>query len=262
MGIVIDVKPERIIYLSNSFKLESLSWNDQYKWARRKINIDKLGPVPSNFYDILRSGDFIYLTNINGENYLDQVPEAEAAFISVNPINGSIKAYIGGLNFSKSNFDRVRQSFPQAGSSFKPFIYASAFANGYDASDKINDAPIVFEDSNLESSWRPENYTGKFYGPIRLREALIQSVNLVSIKLLREMGISETQDFLTRFGFEKSRLAPDLSLALGSSSFSPAEMVRAYSILANPENPQEPFFIDKILNRKGDLIYKHSTPQR
>ena len=258
-GIVIDVKPERIIYLSNSFKLETLSWNDKYKWARRKINIDKLGPVPSNFYDILRSGDFIYLTNIDGENYLDQIPEAEAAFISVNPNDGAIKTYIGGLNFSKSNFDRVRQSFPQAGSSFKPFIYTSAFANGYNASDKINDAPIVFEDSNLESSWRPENYTGKFYGPIRLREALVQSVNLVSIKLLREMGISNTQAFLTRFGFEKSRLAPDLSLALGSSSFSPAEMVRAYSILANSENPKDPFFIDKILNRKGDVIYKHSN---
>ena len=258
-GIVIDVKPERIIYLSNSFKLESLTWNDQYKWARRKINIDKLGPVPSNFYDILRSGDFIYLTNIDGKNYLDQIPEAEAAFISVNPINGAIKTYIGGLNFSTSNFDRVRQSFPQAGSSFKPFIYTSAFANGYKASDKINDAPIVFEDSNLESSWRPENYTGKFYGPIRLREALVQSVNLVSIKLLREMGISDTQAFLTRFGFEKSRLAPDLSLALGSSSFSPAEMVRAYSILANSENPKDPFFIEKILNRQGEVIYKHSS---
>ena len=258
-GIVIDVKPERIIYLSNSFKLESLTWNDQYKWARRKINIDKLGPVPSNFYDILRSGDFIYLTNIDGKNYLDQIPEAEAAFISVNPINGAIKTYIGGLNFSTSNFDRVRQSFPQAGSSFKPFIYTSAFANGYKASDKINDAPIVFEDSNLESSWRPENYTGKFYGPIRLREALVQSVNLVSIKLLREMGISDTQAFLTRFGFEKSRLAPDLSLALGSSSFSPAEMVRAYSILANSDDPKDPFFIEKILNRQGEVIYKHSS---
>ncbi len=258
-GIVIDVKPERIIYLSNSYKLESLFWNDQYKWARRKINIDKLGPVPLNFYDILRSGDLIYLSNIDGENYLNQIPDAEAAFISVNPINGAIKAYIGGLNFSKSNFDRVRQSFPQAGSSFKPFIYTSAFANGYNASDKINDAPIVFEDSNLESSWRPENYTGKFYGPIRLREALVQSVNLVSIKLLREMGISETHNFLTKFGFEKSRLAPDLSLALGSSSFSPAEMVRAYSILANSENPKDPFFIDKILNRNGDVIFKHSS---
>ena len=258
-GIVIDVKPERIIYLSNSFKLESLTWNDQYKWARRKINIDKLGPVPSNFYDILLSGDFIYLTNVDGKNYLDQIPEAEVAFISVNPINGAIKTYIGGLNFSKSNFDRVRQSFPQAGSSFKPFIYTSAFANGYKASDKINDAPIVFEDSNLESSWRPENYTGKFYGPIRLREALVQSVNLVSIKLLREMGISDTQAFLTRFGFEKSRLAPDLSLALGSSSFSPAEMVRAYSILANSDDPKDPFFIEKILNRQGEVVYKHSS---
>ena len=259
-GIVIDVKPERIIYLSNSFKLESLYWDNQYKWARRKININKLGPVPSNFYDILRSGDLIYLTNINGENYLNQIPEAEAAFISVNPINGAIKTYIGGLNFSKSNFDRVRQSFPQAGSSFKPFIYTSAFANGYNASDKINDAPIVFEDVNLESSWRPENYTGKFYGPIRLREALVQSVNLVSIKLLREIGISDTQAFLTKFGFEKSRLAPDLSLALGSSSFSPAEMVRAYSILANSDNPKDPFFIEKILNRNGDIIYKHVSP--
>ena len=258
-GIVIDVKPERIIYLNNFFKLESLFWRDQYKWARRKINIDKLGPIPSNFYDILRSGDFIYLTNIDGENYLDQIPEAEAAFISVNPKNGAIKTYVGGLNFSNSNFDRVKQSFPQAGSSFKPFIYASAFANGYNASDKINDAPIIFEDSNLESSWRPENYTGKFYGPIRLREALIQSVNLVSIKLLREMSISTTQDFLTKFGFEKSRLAPDLSLALGSSSFSPAEMVRAYSILANSENPKDPYFIEKILNRNGDVIYKHSN---
>ena len=258
-GIVVDVKPERIIYLSNFFKLESLFWDDQYKWARRKINIDKLGPAPSNFYDIVRRGDLIYLTNIEGKHYLDQIPEAEAAFISVNPIDGAIKTYIGGLNFSNSNFDRVRQSFPQAGSSFKPFIYTSAFANGYNPSDKINDAPIVFEDKNLESSWRPENYTGKFYGPIRLREALVQSVNLVSIKLLREMGISDTQAFLTRFGFEKTRLAPDLSLALGSSSFSPAEMVRAYSILANSENPKDPFFIEKILNRQGDVIYKHSS---
>ena len=81
---------------------------------------------------------------IDGENYLDQVPEAEAAFISPDPLSGAIKTYIGGLNFSKSNFDRVKQSFPQAGSSFKPFIYTYAFANGYKASDKINDAPIIF----------------------------------------------------------------------------------------------------------------------
>ena len=256
-GIVIDVKPERIIYLNNSFQLESLFWDDSYKWARRKININKLGPRPQNFYDILRKGDLIYLSERNGNYYLDQVPDAEVAFISTDPFNGAIKTYVGGLNFSKSNFDRVKQSYPQAGSSFKPFVYASAFANGYKASDKINDAPIIFEDSNLESSWRPENYTGKFYGPIRLREALVQSVNLVSIKLLREMGIPLTQNYLSRFGFSLSRLAPDLSLALGSSSFSPAEMVRAYSIMANSEDPKDLFFIERIEDRNGKTIFQN-----
>ena len=256
-GIVIDIKPERVTYLSNTFQLESFFWNDTYKWARQRININKFGPRPQNFYDILRLGDLIYLSDLNGAIYLDQVPEAEVAFISTDPSNGAIKTYIGGLNFSKSNFDRVKQSYPQAGSSFKPFIYSAAFASGYKASDKINDAPIIFEDSNLESSWRPENYTGKFYGPIRLREALVQSVNLVSIKLLREMGIPLTQNYLSKFGFKKSRLAPDLSLALGSSSFSPAEMVRAYSILANSEDPKDLFFIERILDRKGNIIFEN-----
>jgi len=256
-GIVIDVKPERVIYLDNTFQLESLFWDDSYKWARRRININKLGPRPQNFYDILRLGDLIYLSDLNGALYLDQVPEAEVAFISTDPSNGAIKTYIGGLNFSKSNFDRVRQSYPQAGSSFKPFIYAAAFANGYKASDKINDAPIIFEDSNLESSWRPENYTGKFYGPIRLREALVQSINLVSIKLLREMGIPLTQNYLSKFGFSKSRLAPDLSLALGSSSFSPAEMVRAYSIMANSKDLKDLFFIERVLDRNGKTIFQN-----
>ena len=256
-GIVIDIKPERVTYLSNTFQLESFFWNDTYKWARQRININKFGPRPQNFYDILRLGDLIYLSDLNGAIYLDQVPEAEVAFISTDPSTGAIKTYVGGLNFSKSNFDRVKQSYPQAGSSFKPFIYSAAFASGYKASDKINDAPIIFEDSNLESSWRPENYTGKFYGPIRLREALVQSVNLVSIKLLREMGIPVTQNYLSKFGFAKSRLAPDLSLALGSSSFSPAEMVRAYSILANSEDPKDLFFIERILDRKGNIIFEN-----
>ncbi len=257
-GIVIDVKPERVIYLNDSFQLQSLPWDDSYKWAKQKIDINKLGPSPQNFYDILRVGDLIHLTKIDENYFLDQVPDAEVAFISSDPSSGAIKTYVGGIDFSKSNFDRVKQSYPQAGSSFKPFIYASAFANGYSASDKINDAPIIFEDSNLESSWRPENYTGKFYGPIRLREALVQSVNLVSIKLLREMGISKTQNYLSRFGFPVSRLAPDLSLALGSSSFSPAEMLRAYNILVNSEDPKDLFFIERIEDRNKNTIFEHS----
>ena len=256
-ALVVDIKPERILYLDNNFNLKTLFWTDDYRWAKRRITINVFGPVPQNFYDILKIGDLIYLLNSDVERKLDQIPEAEAAFIATNPTSGAILAYQGGLNFSKSNFDRVKQSFPQAGSNFKPFIYSAAFASGYSPADTINDAPILFEDANLESIWRPENYTGKFYGPLRLREALVQSVNLVSIKLLRELGIEPTHNYLANFGFSKSRLAPDLSLALGSSSFSPAEIVRAYNFLANEGKGEDLYFIEKILDRDGNIIFQH-----
>ena len=260
-AIVVDIKPERIIYLDNDFSLQTLIWSQDYQWARRRITINSFGPKPQNFYDILKIGDLINLEDTLPDRTLDQLPEAEAAFIASNPLTGAILAYQGGFNFSKSNFDRVKQSFPQAGSSFKPFIYSAAIANGYKASDTINDAPIIFEDQNLESAWRPENYTGKFYGPIRLREALVQSVNIVSIKLLRELGIDKTHTFLENFGFPKSRLAPDLSLALGSSSFSPAEMIRAYNFLANSGKGEDLYFIEKIVDRNNNIIFRHPRSQ-
>jgi len=236
--------------------MQILFWSDDYRWAKRRITVNIFGPIPQNFYDFLNIGDLIYLHNDGAKITLDQLPVAEAAFIATNPATGAILAYQGGLNFSKSNFDRVKQSFPQAGSSFKPFIYSTAFANGYSPSDTINDAPVLFEDANLESVWRPENYTGTFYGPLRLREALVQSVNLISIKLLRELGINKTQTFLQNFGFAKSRLAPDLSLALGSSSFSPAEMIRAYNFLANAGQGKDLYFVEKILDRDGNIIFQ------
>ena len=177
----------------------------------------------------------------------------------MNPKNGHIKTYIGGTNFFKTKFDRVRQSFPQTGSSFKPFIYASAISRGYDASSLINDAPIIFEDENLEDYWRPENYTKKFYGLTRLREALVQSINIVSIKLLRNIGVENVRNDLQAFGFEKRRLPSDLSLALGSSSFSPIEMTRAFSILVNEGKVQEPVYITKVEDRNGNIIYEHQS---
>jgi penicillin-binding protein 1A len=260
-ALVVDIKPDRIIFLDDQFNIQTLFWSDDYRWAKRRITINTFGPTPQNFYDILKAGDLIYLLKAGADKTLDQLPIAEAAFIATNPATGAILAYQGGLNFTKSNFDRVKQSFPQAGSSFKPFIYSAAFGNGYSASDTINDAPIIFEDANLESVWRPENYTGKFYGPLRLREALVQSVNLVSIKLLRELGIETAQNFLSHFGFSKSRLAPDLSLALGSSSFSPAEMIRAYNFLANAGEGKDLYFIEKIIDRNGLIIFQHPLSQ-
>ena len=175
----------------------------------------------------------------------------------MDPHSGEVISYIGGKNFNESNFDRARLSYPQSGSSFKPFIYSAGLANEYNLSSLINDAPIVFEDSNLESAWRPQNYTGKFYGPISLREALTKSVNIVSIKLLREIGIQKSHDYIKNFGFEKSRLPSDLSLALGSGNFSPAEMVRAYSVIANNGLITDMHFIDSIQDRFGNNIFNH-----
>ena len=257
-ALVIKVSNDILYLVNENFNLVSVSWTSDFNWARQRISINELGPVINGFKDIIKFGDLIYLKN-NGEFYsLDQIPEAESSLISINPKSGEVLAYIGGKNFSESNFDRVRLSFPQSGSSFKPFIYAASLANGYNLSSLINDAPIVFQDENLESAWKPQNYTGEFYGPISLREALIKSVNIVSIKLLRELGIDESLSYLQKFGFEESRLPKDLSLALGSANFSPAEMVRGYSVIANDGYISNMHFIDSIIDREGNYIYSQN----
>ena len=257
-ALVISVSNDILYLVNENFNLVSVSWTSDFNWARQRISINELGPLINGFEDIIKFGDLIYLKN-NGEFYsLDQIPEAESSLISINPKSGEVLAYIGGKNFSESNFDRVRLSFPQSGSSFKPFIYTASLANGYNLSSLINDAPIVFQDENLESAWKPQNYTGEFYGPISLREALIKSVNIVSIKLLRELGIDESLSYLQKFGFEESRLPKDLSLALGSANFSPAEMVRGYSVIANDGYISNMHFIDSIIDREGNYIYSQN----
>ena len=257
-ALVINVTSKKITFINENFDLGSILWKEEYDWAREKISLNELGPKPSSFNQILSFGDLIYL-KINDDSYiLDQIPNIESSLISINPNSGDVIAYVGGKNFNESNFDRVRLSFPQSGSSFKPFIYSSSLASGYNLSTLINDAPIVFEDVNLESEWRPQNYTGEFYGPISIRDALVKSVNIVSIKLLRELGIENSHEYLNNFGFTKSRLPNDLSLALGSGNFSPAEMVRAYSVIANNGFIPDIHFIDSIKDREGNNIFSHN----
>ena len=254
-SIVIDVKDEKFSAINENFEIITVLWSNEYEWARKRISINELGIKPKNFNDILDFGDFIYL-KVNNDFYaLDQIPEAEASLISINPKSNEIVAYVGGKNFAESNFDRVKLSFPQSGSSFKPFIYSAALANKYNLSSIINDAPIVFEDENLESIWKPQNYTGKFYGPISIRDALVKSVNIVSIKLLREMGLDTAHNYLKNFGFEENRLPNDLSLALGSGNFSPAEMVRGYSVIANNGLISNMHYVDRIQDRFGNYIF-------
>ena len=257
-ALIINVTDDEISFINENFELGSINWSDQYDWAREQISINELGPKPNNFSQILSFGDFIYLKIDNNSFTLDQIPNVESSLISINPNSGDVIAYVGGKNFNESNFDRVRLSFPQTGSSFKPFIYSSSLANGYNLSSLINDAPVVFEDENLESEWRPQNYTGEFYGPISIRDALVKSVNIVSIKLLRELGIENTHEYLNNFGFKKSRLPKDLSLALGSGNFSPAEMVRAYSVIANGGFIPDIHFIDSIKDMDGNNIFSQN----
>lgn len=228
------------------------------EWARPYINENRKGKKPATAADILTAGDIIYVElNSEGEWELSQVPRVEGALVSIKPEDGRLVALTGGFNFKRSKFNRATQAKRQPGSNFKPFIYSAALESGYTAASTVNDAPVVFDDPGLESTWRPENYSGKFFGPTRLREALTKSRNLVSIRLLRDIGIRHALNFVRRFGFDTSYFPRDLSLALGSISLSPLEVATGYAVFANGGFLVKPYFIDSILDYSEQVIFKH-----
>ena len=241
----------------------SLLWSEDLNWARPYINENRRGPRPKGFPDILENGDLVWIQRgVLKESFsLSQIPDAQGALVSLDPKSGAIKAWVGGYDFFLSKFDRVSQSSPLLGSNFKPFLYSAALEDKFTASSLINDAPIVFEDIALEDKWRPRNASGKFYGPTRLREGLLQSRNLVSIRLLRELGVEKARAYAERFGFEKSRLPANLSLALGTASLSPLKNATAFSVFANGGKKVESFFIKKIMDRSGGVIFQREIPE-
>ncbi|WP_288132397.1 penicillin-binding protein 1A [Microbulbifer sp.] len=190
------------------------------------------------------------------EWHLTQVPEAQSALISLAPEDGAIRALVGGYDFRQSHFNRVTQAARQPGSNFKPFIYSSAIEKGYTAASIINDAPIIFEETNLADVWRPENSSGDFLGPIRLRQALYLSKNLVSIRLLQALGIDYALNFVQKFGFDRGKLARNLTIALGSSELTPLEIARGYAAFANGGFRVEPYLVDKVMDVHGDAVYQ------
>lgn len=188
---------------------------------------------------------------------LDQLPRGQATLVSLEPDNGAIRALIGGFSFAGSNFNRTTQSRRQPGSSFKPFIFAAAFEKGFNPASIVPDAPVLFR-MRRGQDWRPQNSDGQFRGPMRLREALVQSRNLVAVRLLDMIGVDYARRYISHFGFDESQLPPNLSIALGTPSLTPLDVTRGYAVFANGGFRINPWFIDEVRDREGTLVFKEN----
>jgi len=260
-GVVMAVKERSVdVYLGRS-GLVPVNW-DGLKWARKYLNQDSQGAYPRSAKDVLKVGEIIRLRlTDNGEWALTQTPKVEGALVSIDPKNGAILAMSGGFDFYHSSFNRVTQAQRQPGSGFKPVLYASALDAGYTPASVINDAPIVFHDPSMAGgAWRPQNYSGRYYGPTRLREALVKSRNLVSIRLLQEIGLDKAIETAKLFGFDESELPRSLSLALGSGTATPLRMAQVYAVFANGGFRVDPYLIERIETQDGGIVFQ-ATPQ-
>jgi penicillin-binding protein 1A len=264
-ALVTAINDQSLDVLTDQGDTITLEWNG-LEWASKYVNHDIKGAAPKKAEEILTTGDFVYLfyeTPDDGEPYwrLAQIPEVAGALVAIAPRNGAIKSLVGGYDFYQSKFNRVIQAKRQPGSGFKPFIYSAALEAGFTPASIFNDAPVVFEDDAMEAEWRPENYSGKFFGPTRLRYALTHSRNLVSIRLLRKIGIDFAMQYASRFGFDTSELPRDLSLALGSGAVSPLQMGTGFSVLANGGYFVSPYVIDSIRDSQGEVLYQANPVQ-
>ena len=233
-----------------------IDW-DGLSWARREVRLDVLGPAPKNAGDILSPGDIVFVvTDGGGTAQLAQPPAAQSALVALDANDGAVAALVGGFDFFANKFNRATQARRQPGSGFKPFLYSSALENGFTPASVLLDAPIVMEGDGLETAWRPENSTGNFNGPMRLREALVHSRNLVSIRLLRALGTPYAIDYVSKFGFDRASLPTNLTLALGTVQVTPLELAAGYAVFANGGFRVQPYFIDRIENAAGQVVWR------
>lgn len=230
---------------------------DDMGWAKPYINPDRVGDAPAELADIMQPGDVIRVElNAEGVWVLSQVPMVEGALISMNPQDGGIYAMVGGFDFERSKFNRATQAKRQPGSNFKPFIYAAALNRGLTPATILNDSAVVFDDNTLERTWKPENYSRKFFGPTRLREGIVHSRNLISIRTLERAGLNFSRDFVLKFGFEASDIPDDLSMALGTGVVEPISVATAYAVFANGGYLTEPYLLDRIVDSQGGIVFQ------
>ncbi|WP_024611850.1 PBP1A family penicillin-binding protein [Pseudoalteromonas sp. TB64] len=255
-AVVLAVNEKTADVILKDGEVTTLTW-DNLKWARKYITRYRQSFAPKTASDILTPGVQIWLRKNSDDSYLlSQIPEASSAIVSLAPQDGRIKAIVGGYSFEQSQYNRAVQAKRQVGSNIKPFIYSAALEKGYTLASILNDAPINLWDKGQGVAWRPENSPAIYNGPIRIRRALAQSKNVISIRLLRGVGLQRTADHLLKFGFKNSDINRSESLALGSASITPLELARGMSAFANGGHLIEPYFISEIQDAYGNVLFK------
>ncbi|MFM0671978.1 penicillin-binding protein 1A [Paraburkholderia sediminicola] len=209
----------------------------------------------------VRPGAIIRLVKTDDGNWsITQLPQVEGAFVSVIPQDGAIRALVGGFDFNKNKFNHVTQAWRQPGSSFKPFIYSASLEKGLGPATVINDAPLFFSAAETGGqAWEPKNYGGGFDGPMTMRTALQRSKNLVSIRILNQIGTKYAQQYITRFGFDADRHPAYLPMALGAGLVTPLQMAGAFSVFANGGYRINPYLIAEVTDQRG-MVVAHAQP--
>lgn len=254
-AFAVEVGEREISALRKSGEVVTIGW-EGIRWAKRFINSSAWGSSPRTAGEVAKVGDLIRITrNAQGEWELGQVPAVNGALVAIDPNNGGIRALVGGYDFNASKFNRVSQARRQPGSNFKPFLYAAALEKGYTAASLINDAPLA------RSDYRPENFNKEFMGPLRLKYALTESKNLVSLRLFDALGSDQVLPYVSRFGFRTEEFPRnDLTVAIGSHAVTPLEVAAGYTVFANGGHKVEPYLIDRIVNFNDGEVYRAAPP--
>lgn len=260
VGVVTRVEPDRALVYLGDGRVHELTL-PQVAWARRYRGVDSRGPAPRRVGDAVAVGDVIRLRQTDeGEWRLAQVPFVGGALVAMSPFDGAVRALSGGYAFSWSKFNRAVDTKRQPGSSFKPFVYAAAFDQGWTPASYVRDQPFQMPGAR-GTIWRPQNADRKFLGPMRIRPALARSRNLAVIDLVNRMGAGVTRDYIQRFGFAPESIPNNIVLALGAGYASPLEMATGFSVFANGGYKVEPYVIARIEDVHGNLLFEANAPR-
>jgi len=226
------------------------------RWARPYKSDTQQGATPRSVTQVVQPGQQIWVRKVDNDWWLGQVPDVNSALVSLNPKDGAVRALVGGFDFNQSKFNRATQALRQAGSNIKPFLYTAAMDRGLTLASILNDVPISRWDAGAGSDWRPKNSPARYDGPIRLRQGLGESKNVVMVRAMRAMGVDYAAEYLQRFGFPAQNIVHTESLALGSASFTPLQLVRGYAVMTNGGFLVDPYFISKIENEQSGVLFE------